>query len=483
MFEWLEFFFKETEATLFINGKSYKPNDWKKVAQGAEKRVFKIKNDNFCFFIPNKWHSETDWNWKIKAEKEYLDKMTKLGLKTQQFEVVPITICVPGKQSCTINVLLTKDFESLCKDESIVIFDPKRYNRVTGNAPDFMAMRERFKEKKFVQEMFRKLMFEYATAYTFSLPVSAIQINDDSEHLCFELSDNPQRPPLARYMFWDVVKDLQERAFMPLVPSMSEFKKGPDKAGGRSINGALIRISEMLASAIAEIVDKSSLLEGELFKFAKELADDILSAIDDDTFLLPALEFARTQAKKSLDTIFEELKDEHKTNNKFVEYLMMAISTGDLGLVLRSFEMRPEESLDEKSIDEVIRHATKYNYPDIVQFIESTLGIKKVPTTKGRQEAENEQAHESEIKHLKSRFIKEYNKQLQKDKNTWCGLYSFFARSYVDQNADLSELVNHARGLTNNGTGKRSQKVMKKLGWLDEHNQIKSNLSPFIENN
>ena len=89
-----------------------------------------------------------------------------------------------------MNVLVTRDFENLCQEESITINNPKGDSRVIGKLPNFIAMREKFKEKAFVQKMFSKMIGEYALALTFSLPIFHVRHVDDSEHYCFELSQD-----------------------------------------------------------------------------------------------------------------------------------------------------------------------------------------------------------------------------------------------------------------------------------------------------
>ncbi|MCL5272290.1 MAG: hypothetical protein M1486_03080 [Gammaproteobacteria bacterium] len=43
--------------------------------------------------------------------------------------------------------------------------------------------------------------------------------------------------------------------------------------------------------------------------------------------------------------------------------------------------------------------------------------------------------------------------------------------------------MQHAQGLSNEGSGKRSQLVMKQLGWLDDNNKVTGELSTIILNN
>jgi hypothetical protein len=462
MREWLKCFFYDKEATLVINGKSYKPSDWEEIGEGSEKRVFKIKNEKLCFFIPNKWRSEEEWNRKIEAEKYCLDEMTKLGMKTQQFELVSIDISAPNKPTYTIKGLLTKDFENLCKDESIVIHNPKGDKRIIGTPPDFMSMRERFKNKKFVQEMFKKFIYEYATAYTFSLPVSALQSNDDSQHLCFELSENPEQPPVVRYMFWDVVSDMHTNALVPLVPTLKELKKGTELFGWKTNdNDALAALANLVACSIYEMINQSARQNLDSSKFVKELEADILSAIDDDVFLSPALEHAKKQVVEIINKTLPELNQTEKTNEMFIGMMLLAIPTDNVELVTRCFQLRSPGSLEEKHIDKIIETAAKHNNPPIMQCIKDTLGVEKEVLVKARQEAERKRLEEVEkarlekerIQGLKSAFLKQHSIQLAEDKSSWCGPYSFFANNHVYEEATISELVDHARGRSKQDLG------------------------------
>lgn len=220
MEEWLEIFSQINEGiSLTLNGKTYNKSDCVKLGEGHEKRVYKIKGTNQCFFIPNSLMDEEYWDRLIGEEKLLLDYMTNLGLKTQRFEIVSLEINAPGKPPQAIKVLLTKDFNSLCEEESIVIHNPKGdLEKNSGNIPDFLAMRKKFKDPTFSQKMLGKMIIEYAVSLTFSLPISSVGQNDDSEHYCFELPKDSDEPPLAHYMFWDVVNDFSPR--LPIVPTL-----------------------------------------------------------------------------------------------------------------------------------------------------------------------------------------------------------------------------------------------------------------------
>ncbi|MBA2650692.1 MAG: hypothetical protein H0U73_00270 [Tatlockia sp.] len=161
MLEWFKLFLNkdsDKEITLTINGQTFKKSDCKLIDKGSEKRIFKIKNTNFCFFIPNAEKgipTETTWNSRIKAEKYLLDEISNLGIKTQRFEIVPIDIN-KGETSYTINGLLTKDFVSLCEEESIMIYNRKASlsPQVIGKRPAINNLKELCKDKNYVQKMF-----------------------------------------------------------------------------------------------------------------------------------------------------------------------------------------------------------------------------------------------------------------------------------------------------------------------------------------
>lgn len=225
MIEWLQIFSQINEGiTLILNGKTYNKSACVKLGEGHEKRVYKIKGTNQCFFIPNRLMDAKDWDRLISKEKLLLDYMTDLGLKTQRFEIVSLEINEPGKPPQAIKVLLTKDFNSLCEEESIVIHNPKGgMDRNSGDIPDFLAMREQIMDPTFSQKMLGKMIIEYAVSLTFSLPISSVGLNDDSEHYCFELPKDSDEPPLAHYMFWDVVGDFSPR--LPIVPTLKVLKK------------------------------------------------------------------------------------------------------------------------------------------------------------------------------------------------------------------------------------------------------------------
>ncbi|ASQ46864.1 hypothetical protein [Legionella clemsonensis] len=476
MREWLRHFFYDRDSTLVIKGKTYQFSDWQRIGGGSEKHVYKVKGKDFCFFIPHKYSSEEDWNYRIKLEKDILDEMTALGLKTQQFELVDLKINSPNAPSSyTIKALLTKDFHTLCQNEALVIYNHKGDKRICGEAPDFMAIRAKFKEKDYVQEMFKKIIKEYAIAYTFSLPITALQSTDDSEHICFELSSTV---PVVRYMFWDVVADTKTFPFIPLVPSLDELRKGPPRSYSNRENYSLHCLANTVACSILEIIYSSpGEKPSDSFAFVKELEKDILNAIDDQVLLNEALEHAREQAANYLPQLLNKINLANVNNENFTKLLVGAISTNNLELVQRYYESRPREQLTERLIDTILHASNQGRNSDIIQFLHNKLGPEKAVFVEDRRKIEV-QEKVSQIKHT---FFSQYNKQLSADKRAWCGLYSVFAKSYVKPEASLHELFKHAQGLSKEGSGKRSQFVMKQLGWLDKNNQITRDLASVLK--
>lgn len=472
MREWLKRFFKKREdITLTLNGKTFKQSECKRLGGGSEKHVYKIEGTNQCFFIPHKWRSEEEWDLKIKYEKERLDQIDSLGLKTQRFEVVPLEIKEPGSPTYTINVLITTDFESLCQEESITIYNGKGgEQKVIGTPPDFIAIKERIKDKSFAQKMLKKIINEYAIAFTFSLPISILQSNDDSEHYCFELSQNSNEPPVARYMFWDVTSDFGGLNF-PYVPTLDQLKSGArDKS---DLFYSPLRGLKFLANQVACAMSEMSSPD-DSWAFVKEVQEDLALALNEDAILQEALAQARAQGisffNKTVSLLldqFKDIKDRDALNNAFIVIMNSAISLDNLDLVQQTFIKIHINlnDLSKESIKKIIAAAEKYGNPGIIDYLNTNILLEKEKT---------------ELQELKNNFIHEYDKKLTSDKSAWCGLYSFFAKSYVNKNMSLKELVQHAQGLSKQGSGKRSQEVMKKMGWLNENNEVTSKISDYL---
>lgn len=482
MQEWLRLFYQNIEGTtLTINGRIYKLSDCKRIGGGSEKHVYQLKEDKLCFFIPHKYRSEEHWNQKIQLEKLILDEISQLGLKTQRFEMVSIQMSVPGEQPRSINGLLTRDFKSLCNEESIVIHDPKGSHRVIGTPPDFHNMRERFKDKEFVQNMFKKIIKEYAVAYTFSLPINILKTNDDSQHIIFELPQNSNEPPLARYMFWDVVSDVDVFPFIFRAPTLSELKGGPRKFSlGNKGTTALYFLANTVACSILEMYNDEI---SDSFSFVRELQSDILLAIDDDVFLNDALEHARSLAVPYFNKLFVELEKEVEVVDMdvFHSVMLMAITSSNLDIIKQCYQLRPQNSvLTEEHIDSILNASNKYSNQDVIEYLNSTLGAEKNNYEKAKQLQLEAKENIVKCEQLKETFLKHYKKQLVSDKSSYCGIYSFFVKSYVTDDMDLTEIVKHAQGLSKEGSGARSKLVMKQLGWLDVNNNVSGELSTVI---
>ncbi|WP_347251338.1 hypothetical protein [Legionella sp.] len=470
MREWLSCFFANAQGTtLTLKGQIFSRSDCEKLGGGSEKTIFKLKGQNQCFFIPNKWRSEEEWDKKIKQEKSKLDQISSIGLKTQQFEVVPLEIKQPGKPAYTINVLLAKDFKSLCEEESIVIYNYKSTEKIIGQAPNFVAMREQFKIAAFVQEMFKKIINEFALAMTFLLPIGALQSNDDSEHFCFEVSEN--KPPVARYMFWDVVSDFGGLE-LPVIPTLDNLKAGyRDDLSNRSKRGSqhgLLLLANAVACAIYEM-NCSQIPEGDL-TFVREVENDILPALNNDTFLNQALDQARIVGSKFLDEFLGQIEQTSNAIDNgdlplefFIHLMRSAITTANVTLVQRVARLHTNlTDVSQKSIIDIMDFAKKYNNQPVNEYLETHFAAEKL-----RQDLEK----------LKSKFLSAYDKQFAADQSAWCGLYSFFATSYVNREGSLKELVRHAQGHSAKGSGARSRMVMRELGWLNENNEISGDLS------
>ncbi|PWY54286.1 hypothetical protein DGG96_17700 [Legionella qingyii] len=504
MKDWLKLFFAKSDAILLtLNGKTFKKSDCQKLGGGAEKNVYQIKETNQCFFIPNKtdreifWDgkiqtSEDLWNRKIEREKALLDQISTFGLKTQRFEILPLKIEDPGKSSYILNVLVTKDFKSLCEEESIVIYN-KKEQEIIGTPPNFIAMQKQFKEKHFAQKVVKKIIAEYAVAFTFTLPSSILYVLDDSEHLCFELPKDATEPPVARYMFWDVLSDFRGVS-IPIVPTLNELKLGskeePSTTSTRDPLQGLINLAYQVASPIL----KMSTPAKEDFN-VDSLAADLLNALNDDDILNEALAHARKLASQFIENLLKENEQNKLDNNEdFILLMESVISVGEFDLFLRAFRsFENPADMPQEDIDKITFFAQKYKVQPIIDYLNIHLVQEKakremeknirLAQEKANQEAEKVKAEEKRHKdseQLKNDFLQRYNKKLTDDKNAWCGMYSFFVRSYTNEDMSLKELVEHAQGRSQHGSGKRSKEIMKTMGWLDESNEVTDKISSYI---
>ncbi|CDZ77288.1 hypothetical protein BN59_01571 [Legionella massiliensis] len=480
MREWFKRFQSPNTAINFqLKGQTYKKSDFEYLASGSEKHVWKIKDTDQCFFLPNKVKGV--WDDRIGAEKAILDFITELGLKTQQFEMIPMVAQEEGKPDATINVLVTKQLQSLCEEESLVIYNPKGLrDRVVGNPPNLRVLREQLRDPIFARKMLRQIVSEYAIAFTFQLPISIIQYTDDSQHFLLELPVNgSSEPPLIRYIFWDVVSDFSGSGW-PLVPNLGLLKSGGESSYSSSPIRGLGHLANGVAVAITEMSNNdpnSDTTQTSTFEYCRLLEQDLTAALNDDDFLKQALAQAREKGliyfNKNLDGLTSIPQD------TFVPLIVMAISLENLAVVQRLLSSCPSQyllDLSEPQMEEIRKASQGYE--------KSADAVGYLCAEKQRLTAENHrqlaEKLNNESAELKSRFLKEYELQWDADKASWCGIYSFFARSNVDENKSLRELVQHARGLSEQGSGKRSQEVMKRMGWLDENNEVTAEIGNYL---
>lgn len=455
MRDWLSIFHKEKGFTLTLNKQILKQGDYEKVGQGSQKLVFKIKDKNLCFFIPNKWRSEQEWEELITAEKERLDEILGLGIRAQKFEIAALTITSATGKTFIINALVTQDLQSLCEQEAVVIHNPKGAPiRVLGKRPPLYAQQERFKDKTFIQKMLAKIINEYALAFTFKLPIHPLNTDiDDSEHYCFEIPKDANEPPVACYMFWDVANDFAG-VNIPSVPTLDELKKGFDDFR-RSIdslaNGVACAIDEIASEEIENARKDGQSYDSVMYPFHKHIEACIKEGLNDDEFLNKALVNARQAACKFLKETIQKpgiRTGLGKTNEFFMLFIKSAISSGDVALVteIMSLDSKPS-NLTAENAEELTSFAKKYNNQPVIECV------------------------------LKQLFLHKYQDKLTADKGAFCGIYGFFARSYIKDSMSLKEMVEHAQGFSKEGSGARSRTLMKEMGWLNADNTISGDLS------
>lgn len=471
MYKWYERFRYNKKYRLKIGDKIYQASDLKHIASGSEKHVWKIINEKTCFLIPNKCNGEKEWNYKIGEEKNRCDQLAKLGMKAQRYEIIPLEIEADNEETYTLNALVTTDLNALCQDENLVICDYKSDQRVFGNVPDLHALLPRFKDKTFVQRMFAQIVQELATAVVFNLPISALQGVDDSQHICFELANDI---PVVRYMFWDVLSDTGEATFIPnMVPTLDEFRA----KSRSSLANALSSMVNLAVCAFDEVLKRTKHISpDESLVRIRQLEKDVLAAIDEADYLNAALEHVSQQASDWVKELLnnKDFPQRIPDNEGFIFLLEIAISSNDINAVHQVCQRRPDTALTEKEIDDVLAIAEKYKSAEVINDLTRFFqpDDKKVFAL-----TKKDAAKKKNIAQLKAHFLAKYSFQLESDQNSWCGLYSFFAKSYVDKNASLEEIVKHAQGLSGKGTGERSRSVMRHLGWLDENNEIDGDLA------
>ncbi|MBN9229693.1 MAG: hypothetical protein J0I93_02475 [Legionella sp.] len=480
MNEWLNLFNSDNdEIILILDGKEYKKNSCALVGQGSEKRVFQLADTEWCFFVPNNIpDSEQKWNTLIGMEKKLLDLIDSVGLKTQRFTITTLEIKGPENQTHSMNVLLTKNFSSLCKTEQICIYVPKG-NEIIGSCPKFTL--DAFDREK-MRKMIRAILYEYAIALTYAIPIRAAGKSlDDMEHLYFQLPVGVDEPPTVHYMFWDVVGEFSTLS-MPHVPNLTKLKSGgrdPNHPGYKNGLGGIKSLANFIACGIAQFLELDALAVN---KAIYALENKIVDALDDD-LLLAAQTQARIHAKnnfqQNLRTYVETInKNSPETTDNFVQVMNAAISMDDVNLVAQVMKEAPHDlhQLTDTQITRIAQTAQEFANDEIIGFIKINLSDKKAQLHKlDRLAAQKQQ--------LRSEFFEQYQKKLTADKMRGCRLYSFFVKSFVSNEMTLDAIVNHAKGLSNQGTGQRSNEVLKKLGWLDEHNQETDLIKPFLAHN
>lgn len=476
MKDWFELFLaNNNKIILTLNGKTFKKSDCLLLGGGSEKMVYQIKGTNQCFFIPNKiegeviWtgigiSSEFFWNKKIQSEKHLLDQISDLGLKTQRFEILPLKIEEPGNSGHTLNVLVTQDFNSLCEEESIAIYNVKGNPKVTGNPPNFIAMKEQFKDKLFVQKMFEKIISEYAIAITFSLPISILHSLDDSQHLCFELPKDSMEPPIARYMFWDVVSDFSG-VDIPIVPTLDELKSSSSEKFQSVSQGSLQGLSFLANEVACAMIEMSSTKDGTYkWDHLWEIEKNFFMALNDDEFLNNALAHVRKLGFVFIENLLNKKEFTDKINKEsFILLMRAALSIGELDLVIRAFQLLENPAdLPQERIDKIMSTAQKYKVQPIIDYLNIHLVQEKI-----KKEAENAHASEEKLHRnsvlLTSDFLHRDTTKWATDKSEWSSLYSFFAKSCVNNKMNLKELVEPVQVHSNQDSGNHSQEILKQI--------------------
>ena len=184
----------DTDAKVEINGVTYQLKDIEKIAEGAEKHVYKLPHGQ-CIFLPSPRLTDKEtWKYRIELEKNIFDSYKKLGLKVQEFEIVKVEF-----DNNSMDVLIAKEFDYLCKNEHLIIWDSKGggqghkfigdlkplnplYNRLLPLTNDIASNQINPKDREYILKLFEKAIDEYMTSLTFSIPHKAIVASDDDCH-------------------------------------------------------------------------------------------------------------------------------------------------------------------------------------------------------------------------------------------------------------------------------------------------------------
>ncbi len=299
-------FFKKPDCILTFEGKTFSKSDCKQLGEGSEKTVFSIKGDKHCFFVPTK--NPNNWDMRIQVEKELCDEILSVGLKAQQFDIVPLEVQEKaGGPKYTINVLKTLSFDSIANDNSAVIYNPKGAPRVlTGKPFTIYDNVKRLQDKQWNFKIIKEIIKEYAIALTFRLPIHQVKDHlDDSVHFYIELPKSENEPPVFHYMFWDVCGDFSGLK-PPIVPTLTQLKDGlkdktdPKKGFWHIDPGLKTFVNEMVCAYCSNPQEYEKFGYAHSLKAVIPFMNALYEAITDEV-LLEAIEAARKCATQYLE--------------------------------------------------------------------------------------------------------------------------------------------------------------------------------------
>lgn len=472
--------FKQGNYFLILDGKTYTESDCSFIAEGSQKRIFKLKDTGLCFFIPNKYSNEENWNALIKKEKVLLDHILALGLEAQHFDIVPLTIQNADGNSHTLNVLLTQDFDTLARERNLVIYNPKpgsthsgRAPNIIGNAPPFYSLKEHLKAPIFARKLLSKIINEFAIAFSFSLPLPSLGfLVDDSVHYCFELPNSATEPPIIRYIFWDIT--YFDKSKVPFVPTLNALKKEIHE---------LAREVALAIQAGAEKEIYAQIKPGDFpLSFLHEFTNDIQTLIKpilmNEEFLAGALGESRKVSIHFLMKLMDGPELQHNIAQnplQFLKLMQSAISTADLDIVKKLLELHPDHSiLSLHTITAMIDTAVQYENSDLIVYL-TNFKLDQI-TLRLQKEEEDRKALKEKFK---TEFLTAYNLHLDIEQKSGFGFGRFFYKNeYITENMSLEQLIDHAQGQGAPGsTGARSHAVMQDLGWLTASGKLCNDLA------
>lgn len=393
--------FRKSDAVITLQGKKIKRSELELLGSGSEKSVYGIKNDERCIILSK---SPIQPEARLNLEKQLCDDIIALGIKAQKYENATISVQSASAGSVhSVPVLITKKFSALAQSESLTVFHNKTMRpdqRCIGKQVDFYNKdRKNFESIAWNQKIIEKILNEYAIGLTFSLPIHQVSTSiDDSEHLVFEHAKKPNTPPVARYMFWDVVGDFAGIK-LPMVPTLQVLKSGLVhhkwlQEGHQRFYNPMAGL-EMLVNGVACIIlqNRDEMrklgLAGEKFdefKVSKAIEDKLLKAIS-EKMLATALSNARKSAIKKLHTALKEvaalsadkdfksasLEEKHRFMRKMV---LSAISCSDLQAVKTALSHTTQlNEFSKRYRDEILKFAKEYNNKEIIEYL--CLQLKK----------------------------------------------------------------------------------------------------------